>query len=380
MGELRNRVEYLMRTKSRSEDRILAGLLYGASCIYGAAIRLRNLCFRTAIFQVRSLPCRVVSVGNITAGGTGKTPMTIYMAKLIRQMGYRPAVLSRGYRGGAEKDGAVVSDGHSLSADFQTAGDEPLLMACRLKGVPVLVGGDRYRSGMRAVAEFDPDMVILDDGFQHRRLYRDLDLVLMDAKQGVGNGFMLPRGVLREPVSGLGRADAVVVTRSIQAGDFPAKIDAAGSIPVFRTNHDPYVAGVFAGNDASALSVSGLCESPDFSFMKDQRVFAFSGIAQNKEFRDMLECRIGKLCGFSGFADHHSYTQSDIQGIIKASKSSSSQLLATTEKDFARIAGRLPGSVRVAVIGVRLVFADTKEEDCFAAFVRQKLTGGIREA
>ncbi|MCF8109891.1 MAG: tetraacyldisaccharide 4'-kinase [Desulfobacteraceae bacterium] len=368
-----------MHTDTVRDDRILAGLLYWASRVYGGAVRLRNFCFRNGVFQTRALPCRVISVGNITVGGTGKTPMAIYMAKLIQQMGYRPAVLSRGYKGGAEKDGAVVSDGRNLLADFQTAGDEPLLMACRLNGVPVLVGGNRYKSGMRAVAEFDPDMIILDDGFQHRAIYRDLDLVLMDARQGAGNGFLLPRGVLREPVSGLGRAHALVATRVNQAPDFAGAVDAAPGIPVFRANHDPYVAGIYPGNDDSAVSASGLSESYDFSLMENRRIFAFSGIAQNLEFRDMLECRLGKLSGFSGFADHHSYTQKDLQAIVEASRKSSCELLATTDKDFVRIAGRLPASVSVAVIGVHLVFTDTQEEDRFAGFVREKLAGRIRE-
>ncbi|MFP4668696.1 MAG: tetraacyldisaccharide 4'-kinase [Desulfobacterales bacterium] len=380
MRDLRKRVDRLMRIKTTPEDRILAGLLHGASLLYGGAVRLRNFCYRMGIFQPRALPCRVFSVGNITAGGTGKTPMTIYMAKLIQQMGYRPAVLSRGYKGGAEKDGAVVSDGRSLLADFQAAGDEPLLMACRLKGVPVLVGGDRYRSGMRAVAEFDPDMVILDDGFQHRRLHRDFDLVLMDAKQGTGNGFMLPRGVLREPASGLRRADALVATRFTQAAGFVAGTYVQSGIPVFRANHAPYVAGIYAGDDSSAVSASGFLESPDFSFMENRRVFAFSGIAQNLEFRNMLESRLGKLSGFSGFADHHLYTQKDLHNIVEASRSCSSELLATTDKDFVRIAGRLPAWVRVAVIGVRLVFTDTEEEERFVGFVREKLAGRIKEA
>lgn len=366
-----------MHTGTVRDDKALAGLLYGASCIYGGAVRLRNFCFRTGIFQTRALPCRVISVGNITVGGTGKTPMAIYMAKLIQQMGYRPAILSRGYKGGAEKHGAVVSDGRNLLADFQTAGDEPILMACRLNGVPVLVGGNRYKSGMRSVAEFDPDMIILDDGFQHRALYRDLDLVLMDAKQGTGNGFMLPRGALREPVSGLGRAHALVATRANQAPGFAAGVYAGAGIPVFRANHEPYVAGIYAGNDSCPVSVAGLSESSGFSLMENRRIFAFSGIAQNFEFRDMLESRLGKLSGFSGFSDHYFYTQKDLQAIVEAMRKSSCELLATTDKDFVRIGGRLPASVLVAVIGVNLVFAETEEENRFAGFIREKLADRI---
>ncbi|MFW6081282.1 MAG: tetraacyldisaccharide 4'-kinase, partial [Desulfosalsimonas sp.] len=293
MSDLKKRIESLMHAETSSDDRLMAGLLSGAEGIYAGAVKLRDLCYRAGIFQARTLPCRVISVGNITAGGTGKTPMTIYLAGMLRFMGYRPAVLSRGYKGAAEKNGAVVSDGCSLLVDFETAGDEAMLMACRLKGIPVLVGGNRYISGMRAVAEFDPDIIILDDGFQHRRLHRDLDLVLMDARHGTGNGRMLPRGTLREPVKGLGRCDAVVFTRSSQSMQSRHIPGIETDIPAFRADHEPYVAGVYDGNDDSGLAVSGLSESGDFSFIKKRRVFAFSGIARNPEFRDMLEDRIG---------------------------------------------------------------------------------------
>lgn len=378
MAGLKNKIESLMNTEANSGHRVMAGLLCGASGVYSGAVKLRDLCYRAGIFQIQSLPCRVISVGNIAAGGTGKTPMTIYMAGLVGQMGYRPAVLSRGYKGAAEKDGAVVSDGRSLLVDSRTSGDEPMLMACRLKGVPVLVGGNRYRSGMRAVAEFDPDIIILDDGFQHRKLHRDLDLVLIDAKHGTGNGRVLPRGTLREPVSALGRCDAVVFTRSSQALQTPAIPGIRPDMPVFGADHEPYLAGVYQGNDDSALAVSGLSESRDFSFMEQKRVFGFSGIARNTEFKDMLEARIGKLAGFSGFFDHHFYTEADLGEIVRDFRACGADVLVTTEKDFIRIAGRLPASVTVAVAGVKMSFTE-KEEDRFAGFVRRKLAGGIKE-
>ncbi len=364
-----------MHSDDGVRERVLPGLLYGVSRIYGGALRLRAACFCAGIMPVKTLPCPVISVGNITAGGTGKTPMAVYMADLVRQMGYRPAVLSRGYMGRAEKDGAVVSDGYSIFTDSQTAGDEPVLMACRLRGIPVLVGGDRYKSGMRAAAEFDPDMVILDDGFQHLRLRRDVDLVLIDAKQGLGNGHLLPRGMLREPVSGLRRADAIVLTRSRNSPKDNFDIPVSKDIPVFRADHVPYVAGVYNGSDHSVLAVSGLGESADFAFMTGRRVFAFSGIAGNAEFRDMLESRTGPLVGFDEFPDHYFYTDSDLNEIIKTAKARSADLLATTEKDFVRIAGRVPDSIPVAVVGVRMEFQDKEEEEGFIRFVRRKLAG-----
>lgn len=358
-------------------DRLFSCLLSAASRLYAAAVKLRGASYDQGIIQARKLPCRVISVGNITAGGTGKTPMTLYMAGLIRQMGYRTAVLSRGYKGEAEKKGVVVSDGRSIFADSRTAGDEPLLMACRLEGVPVLVGGNRYKSGMLAVTEFYPEVVILDDGFQHRRLHRDLDLLLIDAKHGMGSGYLIPRGKLREPASGLSRADAVVLTRSAKITKEPQILSYQPDIPVFRADHVPYVAGVFSGREHTALGVSLLGESLDFAFLKEHRVFAFSGIAQNTEFRDMLEDRIGGLAGFSSFGDHYFYSDSDLESIVSNAQKCSADLLATTEKDFVRIAGRLPGPLPMAVIGVRIAFIEKKEEEKFTDFVRHKLGGAM---
>lgn len=147
--------------------------------------------------------------------------MTIYLATMLRQMGHRVVILSRGYGGRAEKTGIVVSDGYEILCEPEVAGDEPFMMASKSRGVPVLVGGDRYKSGMRAISEFDPDTILLDDGFQHRRLRRDLDLVLVDADNMLGNGYLMPRGVLREPASSLERGNAIIFTRCRDDCDAP---------------------------------------------------------------------------------------------------------------------------------------------------------------
>ena len=379
MEKLRKPIENIMQADCRQKKSALHGLLYAASGIYGAGVRLRDAGFRAGVLPVKSLPCRVISIGNITAGGTGKTPMAIYMARQLQQMGYRPAVLSRGYKGGAEKTGAVVSDGRSLFSDSRAAGDEPFLMACRLGGVPVLVGANRYQSGMRAVTEFDPDMIILDDAFQHRQLHRDLDLVLIDAQRGIGSGRLLPCGMLREPVSGLARADAVVLTRSGENQESP-EIPDLPDRPVFRAGHVPYLAGVYDSTQTPELHVSALAQSAGFECLAGHRMFAFSGIAQNREFRGMLENRMGALCGFAGFADHYFYTERDLQDIADRAQSCGAGYLVTTEKDFMRIAGRMPGTLPLAVVGVDMAFVNHGEEQRFLCFVRRKLAAKVSEA
>ncbi|MFP3981570.1 MAG: tetraacyldisaccharide 4'-kinase [Desulfobacterales bacterium] len=379
MKKLRKKIEFIMQADCPEKNSPLHGLLYAASGIYGAGVRLRDAGFRAGMLPVKSLPCRVISIGNITAGGTGKTPMAIYLARQMQQMGYRPAVLSRGYMGGAEKTGAVVSDGRSLFSDPQTAGDEPFLMACRLGGVPVLVGANRYQSGMRAVTEFDPDMIILDDAFQHRQLSRDLDLVLIDAKHGIGNGHLLPFGMLREPASGLARADAVVLTRSEKKQKVP-DLPVSPDTPVFRAGQLPYLAGIYDSGQHPQLHVSALAQSAGFECLAGRRMFAFSGIAQNREFRSMLEDRLGPICGFAEFGDHYFYTHSDLQGIVDRAQACGAECLVTTEKDFMRIAGRMPGLLAMAVVGVEAAFVTHREEQRFLCFVRRKLAGKVSEA
>jgi tetraacyldisaccharide 4'-kinase len=372
--KLKSKIASVIQADSCGHPDVFTRVLHGASRVYGRMIGLRNAGFDRRLLQVRRLPCRVISIGNITVGGTGKSPMTLYTAQLAQQMGYRPAVISRGYGGTAEKAGAVVSDGHRLFADSATAGDEPFMMACRLKGVPVLVGANRFESGMRAVAEFDPDMIILDDAFQHRRLHRDLDLVLVDATRPLGNGYLLPRGPLREPASALLRADAIILTRSKSRGGkiiLPGEI--SGNIPVFCADHTPYVAGKYDGRrQVPPPPAEGSQPAADFAFLRSARVFAFSGIAQNHEFRALLECRIGALAGFAEYPDHYAYTGENLDWLEKKAGALGADCLVTTEKDHVRIHGRLPKRLPLVVVGVGMQFCNDDEAG-FRGFFRQKL-------
>lgn len=365
----------VVRTDYRhSNPSALSRVLYAASRIYSGAVMLRNRGFDKGILSVRRLPCPVVSIGNITAGGTGKTPMALYLARLMFQMGYRPAVISRGYRGKAEKAGAVVTDGYHLFADCATAGDEPFMMASVLKRVPVLVGRDRFQSGMRAVAAFDSDVIILDDAFQHRRLHRDLDLVLLDAAHPLGNGHVLPRGSLREPASGLKRADAVILTRSQSREareSLPQMI--SGHAPVFRADHVPFLSGIYGQADClEEKGISGHGDPGDLSFLGAARVFAFSGIARNQEFLNMLSGYVGSLRGFAQYPDHYCYSGRDLGKIEQKAIAASADCLMTTEKDYVRIAGRLPTSLPLVVMGVEMRFLNN-DESGFIALLRRKL-------
>jgi len=188
--------------------------LCAVSYCYGGAVQLREALYRKGMLPSKRLPCIVVSVGNLSAGGTGKTPMTIYITELFRSFGYKTVVISRGYKGGAESTGGVVSNGQAILMDPDMAGDEPYMMANLLSHVPVLVGRNRFRIGLMAIKEFSPDVIVLDDAFQHLQLERDMDLVLLDEQRPLGNTYLLPRGLLREPVSALLRGHTFIFTRA----------------------------------------------------------------------------------------------------------------------------------------------------------------------
>ena len=303
MNRLIHRIETIMADDGNASLFSLASLLLMISYGYRGALGLKNFCLKSGLTRVKKLPCKVISIGNLTVGGTGKTPMSMYVAASVKQMGYKVAMVSRGYGGKAEKEGGIVSDGKTLYMGSEQAGDEAFLMAGRLEGIPVLVGKDRYASGRMAIREFGSEVLVLDDAFQHRRLMRDMDLVLLDDRKPFGNRNLFPRGRLREPVGEISRGDAVILTRSRGKGAETISLlkKTAPGIPVFRSSHEPVVRAVIrrSGDQGAAARLTG------------KSVFAFSGIAANTEFQDTVEKLGGHLAGSLSFADHHNYTPRD---------------------------------------------------------------------
>lgn len=343
-------------------------LLGVPACLYGAVGLLRSDLYRCGILKKKRLPCDVISVGNITAGGTGKTPMTLYLARLIQQWGYRVAVVSRGYRGKAEAAGGVVSDMSGVRMTADAAGDEPFLMATALNGVPVLVGKNRYQSGMTAIRQFNTQVIILDDAFQHLSLFRDLDLVLLDSMAPFGNRHVIPQGMLREPLSALGRSDALIMTRSTGNTIHP---DIQGrNIPVFAAFHEPYVVCRIAAGEAAPSGAA----SPILNRLDGEKIFAFSGIARNADFVRTLEQMGAKIVGFRGFGDHHSYAAADIRDIVRAARAAGADVVATTEKDAAKCQKCFRFPLELVIIGVHMKFHDEKG---FIRFVRNHLNSAI---
>jgi tetraacyldisaccharide 4'-kinase len=337
------------------------------SKVYGGAVKLRRIFYKKAVLKSKRLPCPIISIGNITVGGTGKTPMTIYVAQVVKQLGYKVAIISRGYKGKAEKGGGIVSDGKMLLMTPEIAGDEPYMIANRLKDVPVIVGKNRFKASRLAIRKFDSDVIVLDDGFQHLKLRRDLDLVLLDYRKPFGNGHLLPRGVMREPASALLCANAIILTRSDTVNDnetssLPKKLRPyERKKPVYRTFHHPFVYKIINGekkifekNMQAALRQNSDC-------IKGRTVFAFSGLADNHDFRQTVKSLKCNVSGYMEFPDHHSYSDRDLKDISAAAKRSMSECLITTEKDYVRIAHKIDWPGDLFVIGIEIDFGADKK-------------------
>jgi tetraacyldisaccharide 4'-kinase len=378
----KNRIKAVMFGHGRQPLASSAPLLQIASVIYGAVQKARCAAYRHGVLASAGLPCRVISVGNLTVGGTGKTPLVMYLAGLLRQMGRSVTIVSRGYRGAAERQEAVVSDGQSLLLDAAAAGDEPYMIARRLRDIPVVVGKKRLAAGMLAVDRFAPEVIVLDDAMQHLRIKRDIDLVLLDCRHPFGNGHLLPRGTLREPVSSLARADACLLTRC-PAGDDPTGTSTAALIrqlapgmPVFRSSHVPYCYRIEKAPRHRRPAAEMLLTTTDIDALNQRRVFGFSGIAGNEDFHTTVKDLGFDAAGFMEFDDHYRYSAADLERIAAAAARADAELLITTEKDHARLhtgQHRLP--LDLIVVGIEPWLAD--DEAAFIAFIKDRL-GGIK--
>jgi len=350
------------------------------SIMYGNIVRLRHALYSWGFVKTKQLPCTVVSIGNITVGGTGKTPMTIYVARLLEQLGYNVAVISRGYKGKAENSGGVISEGDTFLMDVDDTGDEPIMMAVQLKNIPVLVGKRRFEMGMLAIQKFDSNIILLDDAFQHLKLKRDIDIVLLDSERPLGNTYMLPRGVLRERVSGLMRGDAFIMTRYDQKTDSSLNYQTVFSDfiikekisdgPVFKSFHTPYCFKVDKNSLFPIEKITQTSLSNDFTFLKHRKVLVFSGIAGNHHFRRTVDDTSCIISEFMGFPDHYRYSNTDLENIVSKAKTLKVEYIITTEKDYMRIYQSLPWPVDLIVVGVKISFED---DIAFQIFIKNKL-------
>lgn len=328
----------------------LRSLAGAASGFYGLGVTGRNLAYDLGLSRERYLPVPVVSVGNLTVGGTGKTPLAMEVVASLTRLGLPSAVISRGYGGQAARSGRAVtwvSLGQGPLVTASQAGDEPVLLARRL-AVPVAVGPDRYAVGREVVHRTGLRVLVGDDMFQHRGLHRDLDLVALDARRPLGNGRLLPAGPLREPARGLRRAQAIVLTR---ADDPQATRDTRAWLRSFW-GRGPVLA---CRHCLRGLTAPGgrLLASPE---LKGRRVVAFCGLARPQDFADALRGLGLVMMDFRSFGDHHAYTPAEIAGLWSQAKALGAQALVTSEKDEARLPAVLPLDLDLWITRLELEF------------------------
>ena len=295
------------------------------SFFYLLGHHFRLWAYRWGIFPRHSLDCRVISVGNLTLGGTGKTPFVMMIAETLRGNGYKPAILTRGYGGKSKKIVNVVCDGKSLLLSPDWVGDEAVMMAEKLKNVPIITGSDRFQTGRYALENFEIDTLILDDGFQHLALRRDLDILLCDHQRPLGNNYLFPAGELREPASETRRADMVCFTRYL-GGPVKFSQKFLGSIPQIKT-HLRLDSIINMEND-------DVC---DAEALKNQPVVAFCGIANPEGFRQILEDSQVQLKVFKAFPDHHVYSLQDIKDLESQALKEGGKLILVSEKDAVKL-------------------------------------------
>lgn len=337
-------LEVIFEQRKGKRAAFTRGLLWCLSKIFEVLIRLRRFLYNVRILRDSTLGVQVIAIGNLTVGGTGKTPVVEKFARELQDQGRHVAILSRGYRSKPpplskrimnkllfREDSTpprIVSDGKSLLLDSETAGDEPYMLASNLRDVVVLVDKDRVKAGRYAIEKFGCDTLLLDDGFQYWKLRgRRRDIVLIDCQQPFGNERMLPRGTLREPPAHLLRATTIFITKSDGKTEQLRKRIAQynPTAPVIECIHHPlYFEDVFTG------------ERRGLEFLAGKKVASLSGIAQPESFEKSLVSIGAELVYSKRFADHHRFSQQEVINAINRSKKRQAQIIVTTQKDAVR--------------------------------------------
>jgi tetraacyldisaccharide 4'-kinase len=337
-------LEVIFEERRDWKANLTRALLFGLSKIFQVAVKIRRWLYNFRILRDKTLGVQVIAIGNLTVGGTGKTPVVEKFARELRDAGRNVAILSRGYRSkpaplhrrllnrillrADQTPPRVVSNGKSLLLDSEMAGDEPYMLASNLKDVVVLVDKDRVKSGRYAIEKFGCDTLLLDDGFQYWDLRgRRHDVVLIDRQQPFGNEHLLPRGTLREPPSHLARAHTIFITKSDgKTAELRQRIASLNSTAaIIECIHQPlYFEDVFTG------------ERKGLDLLTGKKVASLSGIAQPESFEQSLVQLGGELVYSKRFADHHRFTQQEILNAINRAKKRQAEIIVTTQKDAVR--------------------------------------------
>ncbi len=368
-------IDVILGRRQGARASILRGILYGLSFIYERIVQLRLYLYRKRILRERTLGCLVISIGNLTVGGTGKTPIVEKFARALQSGGRRVAILSRGYksvpkpsrrtfwnklRGHDEDPPRVVSDGKSLLLDSLTAGDEPYMLASNLKDVIVLVDKNRVKSGRLAIDKWKVDTLLLDDGLQYLHLKHRLDIVLVDRQAPFGNEFLLPRGTLREPPRNLRRASYIFITKSTGESN-QALIDRIRlfnrTAEIIECAHKPlYLQNISTG------------ERVDLEKLRGAFVGSICAIAAPESFENGLRQLGAKLDLAVHFIDHHRFTEQEMQRFVNRCIRRDLEFIVTTEKDAVRMPRLTETAVPVYFLRVEIEILSGQEswEHCVA--------------
>ncbi|MFW6380983.1 MAG: tetraacyldisaccharide 4'-kinase, partial [Bacillota bacterium] len=322
--------------------------------VYFIGIKVRGLAYRLKILNSRQLETKVISVGNITVGGTGKTPVIERLARMLKEQGQRVAVISRGYGADSdhEQEPLIVTDGQQINTGVEQAGDEVYMLAQHLSGVPIVIGGDRYQAGRLVEEEFAPDVILMDDGFQHWQLDRDLDIVVIDAMKPFGYDHLIPRGLLREPMSGLKRADLFVLSKCDHVTPERLK-EIKGRLKKYNTRITE--ARIFTSRH-QPLFVKSLTEEQENQMPVDnlegKRVLALSAIGNPQSFVNGLEDLQARVIDSIIYPDHYKYEEEDLVEIAMEAQLNGVDCVVTTEKDAVKFTSDMLQRFRKLDVGI----------------------------
>lgn len=332
----------------------IKGLLYLLSLVNYLIQQTRIPLYHNSLLRTKTLGCKVISIGNITMGGTGKTPTVKMIANMLKNKGFKVAVLSRGYKGRSKERINLVSDGDKILLRPPYIGEEAYMLAKGLKGIPILTGKDRYLIGRYAEDRFRIDVAILDDGYQHIRLHRNLNILLIDTTNPFGNNLLFPRGILREPLSNMDRADIVLMTRCHNNNTKDRDLSNIGErlkrdIPIFRSR------------DVAIRCIDlNSCEERDIGILRDKKILAFCGIGSPQSFRDIIMKVGGNIVRFLTYPDHHRYSDSDIRDIKEMGRDV--EMILTTEKDGSALLDHLPLSFPLWGLKIDMEIIEKRDE------------------
>jgi tetraacyldisaccharide 4'-kinase len=335
----------LHRLWSGQGSPMLRGVLYAAAGAYRGALAAREACYGAGVLSTRRLPVPVISIGNLTLGGSGKTPLAALVAGMLRDLGARPAIISRGY-GRRTRGVLVVADSDGVRLTAREAGDEPRLLAEQLAGTPVVVGESRYEAGKTAVEGCGANVLVLDDGFQHRTLAKDLEILAVEGSEPWGNGRLFPRGVLREPLSALRRAHLVVVTN-------PAAQAAVARITWSLRQHGSH-ADVLAGFYRAESLRAGDSPPQSPAALSGRRVVALAGLASPASLVRTLTSLGAEVVELLAFPDHYSYGEADLERVRQSARRTGTDWIVTTEKDWMRLREAPRLGIDLHVLSIRL--------------------------